>query len=143
MRIDGTLTKWDQLGQVLHQRIALQEQLDVEAYIKTSDVGAVISLLSKTLGTLEVESIPLGNELHVFTSGRVRVILQPSEDDFLSVWIRGSEAWPSSPLLGRHLASHFPCAVRCDPGDEFPEVSPYSSVFLHIECGRESLITLG
>jgi hypothetical protein len=92
-----------------------QDQLDVEAFLKTSDIGAVIALLSNTLGTLEGDDSLVGDELRVFTSGRVRVVLEPGEDGFLSVWVRGSEAWQSSPTLARHLASHIPALSAATP----------------------------
>jgi hypothetical protein len=118
------------------------EHLDIEAYAKTGDTDAVVSLLSRSIGHLRVGGAPEEEPL-IYQSGSVSVVLQPSEDGFLSVWIRGCEAWPSCPALGRHLAKELGLVVRCDPGNEFPEVSPYSNVFLEIEGSDERLVPWG
>lgn len=117
-------------------------QHDVEAYAKISDANAVVSLLSKAIGAMEVDaSSPDDLRFYGFKSGTV--ILQEGQDGFLSVWVRGSNIWASSPSLARFLANELHCAVRCDPGLEFPEASPYSNVFLHIENQIESLVAWG
>lgn len=113
---------------------------EVEAYVKASGFHAVISLLSKVIGPLKTDDLSAG-ELQVYEYGGVKVLLQHSEEGFISVWVRGSELWPSSPAFGRYLAAELYCVVLCDPEHEFPEVSPHSSVFLQIEGNRESLIT--
>jgi hypothetical protein len=118
------------------------EQRDIEAYAKTSSAGAVVSLLSRTIGQLRSKSPP-EDALQIYEFEGVCVVLQPSEDGFLSVWVRGSNAWSSCSDLGRHLANELRCVVRCEPGRQFPAVSPQSDVFLEIEGSRESLISWG
>jgi hypothetical protein len=115
---------------------------DVEAYAKTSDIDAVVSLLSRSIGALRSSDSPEAGP-RIYDAGSVSVVLWPREDGFLSVWVRGNTIWSSSPTLGRHLARELCCLVRCDPGDEFPDVSPYSNVFLEIEGGKESLVPWG
>ena len=114
---------------------------DVEAYAKTSDMGTVVSVLSRAIGALVIDC-PADTDPMILKFQDTSVVLGRSEDGFLSVWVRGSHAWATSPALGRYLATALHCTVLCDPGCEFPEVSPYSSVFLQIENGRESLVTL-
>jgi len=114
---------------------------DVEAYAKTSDIGTVVSVLSRVIGALE-NDCPAGTDPMILKFQDTSVVLGQSEDGFLSVWIRGSHVWPTSPALGRYLATALHCTVLCDPGREFPAVSPYSSVFLQLENGRESLVML-
>jgi hypothetical protein len=116
--------------------------LDVEVYVKTGDSSAVVSLLSRSIGPLAPNSPPK-SELQIYEFESVSVILQPSEDGFASVWVRGSGAWPSCPALGRHLARELRCIVRCDPEREFPEVDSHSNVFLEIDGDKEHLVPWG
>lgn len=118
------------------------ELFDIEAYARTGSLGAVVSLMSRSIGPLELSGVPEDEPL-IFQSGNVSVVLQPCEDGFLSVWVRGSAAWSSCSALGRHLAKELSCVVRCDPGNEFPEVSPYANVFLEIDGCNESLVPWG
>ena len=117
---------------------------DVEAYARTADEPAVVALLSTVLGPLaEDDSLPGGGPRIFDAQGNITVVLQPSDGGYLSVWIRHSDHWPSSPALGRFLARHLRCVVRCDPEREFPEVSPYSDLFLQIDGDVESLVVWG
>jgi hypothetical protein len=113
---------------------------EVEAFVKASGIHAVILLLSNVIGPMKTDDLSV-SELQVYEYEGVKVRLQQSEDGFISVWVSGSELWPSSPTFGRYLAAELSCVVRCDQEQEFPEVSPQSSVFLQIEGNRESLIT--
>ncbi|MEN3113132.1 hypothetical protein ACFONG_16200 [Uliginosibacterium paludis] len=115
------------------------EAFDIEVYAKIDSGNAVILLLSQSLGPLQ-QSCAHEDVGLTFHSGSITVILQPSEDGFLSIWVRNSSVWSSCPALGRHLAKELGCIVRCDPGHEFPEINPRSSVFLEIEAGNERLL---
>lgn len=118
----------------------ISDQNGVEAYVNASDMGAVVAALSIAIGAPAAESASdVG--LKMYTLQDTSAVLSESEDGFLSVWVRGTSAWPTSAALGRYLANELNCIVRCDPGREFPDVSPYSSIFLQIERGRESLVT--
>lgn len=117
-------------------------QREIEAYVNTSDERAIVSLLSSTIGELQTDSPPT-DSLRLYSHKGISVVLTPSEDDFFSVWIRGSTYWSSSPALGRYLACNLRCIVRCDPEDEFPDLSPHSNVFLQIKDDTESLVTWG
>jgi len=118
------------------------EQYDIEVFAKTGNTNAVVSLLSRSIGPLTSSGSP-DDEPQIYQHGSASVVLQFSEDGFLSVWVRGSTAWSSCCALGRHLAKELRCVVRCDPGNEFPEVSPYSNVFLEIKGDKESLVSWG
>lgn len=113
---------------------------DVEAYVKSDDFHALASLLSKVIGPLTTDDLAV-SELHVYEFEGVKVLLQQSEIGYISVWVRGSERWPSSAAFGRYLAAELGYVVLCDPEHEFAEVSPQSSVFLQIDGNSESLIT--
>ena len=116
--------------------------MDVEAYVKTADRTAVILALSKCVGLLNLDGPPEG-EAYIYQAEGVSAVLQPSEDGFLSVWVRGSSAWSSCATLGRYLANELRSIVCCDPGGEFPEVSPYSNVFLEMSGDGENLVPWG
>jgi hypothetical protein len=116
------------------------EQPDIEAFAKTSDVSSLMSALSAAIGEPQVKPW-MNEELKIYECKDLLVVLHPSQDDFLGVWIRGRSPWPSSPALARHLADRLRCVVRCDPGAMYPEVDPLSDVFLEIEGHRESLVT--
>jgi hypothetical protein len=115
---------------------------DVEAYARIESASAVVSLLSRSIGPL-TSSDSLTQWPQIYRHEGVSVVLQPSEDKFLSVWVRGSEVWASCAALGRHLAKELHCVVRCDPENEFPKVSPHSSVFLEIDGSKETLVSWG
>lgn len=115
---------------------------DVEAYVKTSDINAIVSLLSSAIGELKCEFAD-DAELRIYGHAGIRVIIQPSEYQFNSIWVRGSDRWSSSPMLARFLATNLGCVVRCDPGHEFPEIDPYSDIFLQVDGDTEYFVTLG
>lgn len=115
---------------------------EVEAYAKTSDTNTVISLLSSTIGTLTTDCSS-GEHPMIYAFEDTTVVLEASDDGFLCVWIRGATMWPTASAFGRYLAAELDCVVRCDPGREFPAVSPYSNVFLQIERGAESFVAWG
>jgi hypothetical protein len=116
--------------------------VDVEAYVKTDDIGSIASLLSSSLGKLSEENLPEA-DLSIYRNEETTVLVQPSEDGFLSVAVRGTAPWGTCPALARHLARSLERVVRCDPGTEFPEISPYSNTFLQIVGGKESFVSWG
>ena len=119
-----------------------QDITDTEAYVQTSSVNAVASFLSASLGSLTAEPHPEA-DIYFFETENTTVVVQPSEAGFLSVSVRGISPWHTCPALGRHLAQGLQCTVRCDPGTEFPAISPYSNIFLQIEGGSESFVSWG
>jgi hypothetical protein len=118
------------------------DQNGVEAFVKAGDIGGVVSALSMTIGALVADGSS-DPSLRIYRFQDTSAVLTESEDGFLSVWVLGANGWLTSAALGRYLATALNCIIRCDPGPEFPEVSPHSSIFLQIENGRESLVTWG
>ncbi|UOD27949.1 hypothetical protein INH39_21000 [Massilia violaceinigra] len=117
-------------------------QRDIEAFVKTSDPGAVLSLLATVTGPLvNVDDPPDDHYLHIYESGAIILMFSAMDDGFLSVWMNAASPWPSSPALARFLAAHLQCIVRCDPESDYPDVPWYSDVFLHIEGGVETLFS--
>ncbi|UVH59113.1 hypothetical protein NWF24_06800 [Variovorax paradoxus] len=58
-------------------------------------------------------------------------------------WLRGATPWRSHVDFARFLSGALDCQVRCDPGSEHSEISPYSDVFLDVHRGVEKLVTWG
>lgn len=118
-------------------------QHDIEAFAKTSDRDAVLSLLATVIGPLErSDDLPEDDDLRVYKPDGMIIVLQAMEDGLLSVWVRGASPWPSSPALGRFLAAQLHCLVLCCPETEYPEISPYAGVFLQIEGDVERLVSM-
>ncbi len=113
----------------------------VEAFA-ICDMETVTALLSSSIGPLSTDCAS-EQDPRIYTFESTTVVLGRSEDGFLSVWIRGDCRWPNPSAFGRYLAAGLDCIDRCDPGREFPEVSPHSDVFLQIERGVESLVDWG
>jgi hypothetical protein len=134
--IEGTLLRNQRLDAMN------QESIDIEAYVQTDDAGAVASLLSVSLGALDAEHLPEA-DLSIYRNEDATVLIQPSEEGFLSVSLRGLAPWKTCPALARHLAHGLRCTVRCDPGEEYPEISPYSNTFLQIKDNKENFVPWG
>lgn len=115
---------------------------DIEAFIRATDEAPLIALISTTLGGLVPDS---NNNLNVriYTSENATLVVMPSENEFLSVWLRGVTPWRSHVDFARFLSGALDCQVRCDPGSEHSEIPPYSDVFLDVHRGVEKLVTWG
>lgn len=114
---------------------------DIEVHA-ACNMEAVTGLLSSSIGPLSTDCAS-DQDPKIYAFESTTVVLGASEDGFLSIWIRGASKWPTSQAFGRYLAAALDCIVRCDPGDEFSELSPYSNVFLQIERGTESMVAWG
>jgi hypothetical protein len=117
-------------------------QCEVEAFVRTDDLCAISKHIESMIGEVQDDGQRAG-AAWVFANATASLVLQPSQDGYTSVWVRGSTRWPSSPAFARFLSARLRCAVRCDPESEYPDVSPYSDVFLHIEDEIEGLVDWG
>ena len=118
---------------------------EVEAYVKASGIHAAISLLSNVIGPLTTDDLSV-NELQVYEYEGVKVRLQQSEDGFISVWVSGSELWPSSLAFGRHLAAELfcgGCAEFCVDGESTAGVSPHVRKYNDNQEARSTRRTAG
>ena len=115
---------------------------DVEAFVQTSNIDSVIVCLSAFLGLLTADE-PLISERYIYRNEKASVVIQESQDGYLSIWLKGTLPWNSCTELGRHLAMSLKCPVRCDPESEFPEIDSYSDVFLQIDAAQEQLVIWG
>lgn len=91
----------------------ISDQNGVEAYVKASDMGAVVSALSIAIGASAAESASYA-VLEIHTLQDTSAVLLEGEDGFLSVWVRGTRAC-QRPQHGRYLANELNCIVRPDP----------------------------
>ena len=125
-----------------HPHASNRMTYDIEARARTSDRDAVLALLLNRIGALtRIDDLSDELGIRTYACEGIIVVFQSLEDGFVSVWVRGPCPWPSSAALGRFLAAQLDCLVWCEPGEEYPEIPMYSSVFLEIEGGVERLFT--
>ena len=115
---------------------------EAEAFVRMPDEAPLIAALVLDVGLLVPDSRN-NSDLRIYECGRVALVVMPSEDDFLSISLHGATRWNSDVDFARFVAGALDCQVRCDPGSEFPEVSPYSNIFLNLQKGKETLVAWG
>lgn len=116
-------------------------QADVVAYVHDCEAAAVLDLLSASVGVFEQVG-EIESDLAIYSAGPFTLVLEPGENNYTSVWLRGPAPWQTCVSFARHLAAQLGKVVLCDPGDEFPDVSVYSDTFLEIGPGGERLVHL-
>lgn len=116
---------------------------DLEIYIEGRETEQVISFLNKEIGTLSYDSeIDKGHVL--YTYGDAKVLINTGiQDSYMSVYLKGIEKWKSDVEFARCIVDSLGVTVRCDPGNEYPNVSPYSDLFVEITQQGESLVEWG
>ncbi len=120
-------------GVILNYKITM-----LIAYVFGSEIDDVLEEISSVLGKLVfVERI---EEYQFYDIGSYRLTVEPSASGFTSFMIARCEIWQNDVELARFLGKTIRRRIRCDPGVTFPEVNPYSDVFLQIEDGQEELI---
>lgn len=112
---------------------------ELEVYAFTEDAAAVALALARELGPWQTVPAPL-DEPGRYEAGGAVPLLQRSQDGSLSVWLRGSDHWPTSAALGRYLAHSLGCELRCEP-EPAHGVDRHSNVFLRITPAGEGFIT--
>lgn len=114
--------------------------VDIEAYVLGVDPDALIQALNSQLGALYFDC-DVDAKQKLYVSGDLKLLINSGiQDDFVSVWIRGNARWKTNVELARFLSERLGCLARCDPGSEYPNVSPHSDTFLEISNGKETLI---
>lgn len=113
---------------------------DREVYVKGSDKEKIVSLLNKKLNILVFDS-EISESYFLYLCDDIRVLINTQiQDDFISVFIKGTDEWSSDLQLARYFLSIPDVLIRCDPGIEYPHVSPYSNVFAEIDSEGERLV---
>jgi len=85
------------------------------------------------------------DEGHVlYTYGVAKVLINTGiQDGYMSIYLKGIVKWKSDIELARSIVNSLGVKVRCDPGSEYPDVSPYSDLFVEITRQGESLVEWG
>lgn len=61
----------------------------------------------------------------------------------ISVWFIAEQLpWASHRALALQAVQELDCVAVCDPGDDYPDVCPNSSIFLEVSRDGERLITI-
>jgi hypothetical protein len=105
---------------------------DIEVYVKGDETTQIVSFLNEEIGALSYDcEIDEGHTL--FTCNDAKILINTRiQDGYISIYIKGIEKWASDVELARSMVWALGVTVRCDPGSEFPEISPYSDTFIEI-----------
>ena len=121
----------------------MSNDADIEIYVKNGNSESVLKILTAELGPFRFDC-EIGKGHNLYLSGNVKLLLNEEiQGGYLGVWLRGPNHWKTDVELARFLSKHLRLPVRCDPGSEYPEVSPYSYVFLEISNETETLVEWG
>lgn len=112
---------------------------DLGAYVLGPNREQVLSLLSARIGAFVLEYAS-DDGTAMYGCGDVVLTLSEGGDGFLNVYLVRCRLWSDDVAFARYLAQALDCVVRCDPGAEYPEVSPLAPVFLEIRGDGESLV---
>ena len=116
---------------------------DIEIYVKGSETKHIVSFLNREIGTLSFDSeIDEGHILYTCNDAKI-LINTEIQDGYVSVYVKGIEKWKSGVELARNIVSALGVIVRCDPGGEYPKVSPYSDTFIEVSLHGESFVEWG
>lgn len=114
---------------------------DIEIFVCDCSIAELRGWLSTVIGLLS--DFEEAGEALICRSGDVGLIITPAIENgpFTSIWFSGiGTPWLTHVECARQAAQQLHVRVRCDPGDEFPEVHLYSDVVLEIQNGTERLI---
>ena len=119
----------------------MRDSNDIEIYVRDCSLVSIRAWLSATFGPLsEFEEV----ESTLFCRSRdVDIVITPAIENgpFISIWFpTAGTPWRTDVECARQAAQQLRVTVRCDPGNEFPEVHPSSDVFLEIYNGTERLL---
>ncbi|WP_444909965.1 hypothetical protein [Microbulbifer sp. TRSA005] len=131
------------LRQMMRALTHMSKMEDIEVYVKGNETTQVVSFLNEEIGALSYDcEIDEGHTL--FTCNKIAVLINTGiQDGYISVSIKGAEKWSSDVEFARRLVEVLGVTVRCDPGVEFPEISPYSDIFVEINEQGESFLEWG
>jgi hypothetical protein len=103
----------------------------------------VISFLKKEIGTLSYDSgIYEGHVL--YTYGDAKVLINTGiQEGYMSGYLKGIVKWKTEVEFARCIVNSLGVKVRCDPRSAYPDVSPYSDLFVEVTRQGESLVEWG
>jgi len=115
---------------------------DLEIFVRDCSLAEIRRWLSTIFGAVsEFEDIGAGL---ICRAGDGRFIITPSIEHgpYTSIWFaKPGTPWRSDADCARQAAHQLGATVRCDPGEEYSNVDPYSPVMLEISNGTERLVT--
>lgn len=112
----------------------------IEIAIHDCPSGQLLAWLSEVAGPLGIATD--AGSATVYSTHLGAIVVQPLAGGAgsTSVWFNAPDLpWPSDVALARLASRALGCAVVCDPGSEYPEVDPFSPVFLEVSPGGERL----
>ncbi|MGW8391381.1 hypothetical protein [Pseudoduganella sp. HUAS MS19] len=113
---------------------------DLEVYVWGPTRDTVIAAIESVVGAFTaVDSI---EDMRFYKAGEYVLTVQPSYGDSTSYYLCGCDWWRTDVEFARFLAKEVGGKILCDPGATFPEISPYSDIFLAIENGKETLVEI-
>jgi hypothetical protein len=116
---------------------------DIEIYIEGNETDQIVSFLNRAIGALSFDSeIDEGHILYTYNDAKI-LINSGIQDGYISVYLKGVKNWKSDVEFARCIVSALEVTVRCDPGGEYPAVSPYSNTFVEISRQGENLVEWG
>ncbi|MCW8932260.1 MAG: hypothetical protein OQL19_18755 [Gammaproteobacteria bacterium] len=99
--------------------------------------------MNETIGTLLFDSeLDEGHTLYIHDNIKV-LINEGLQERYVSVYIKEANNWSTDIELARDIANKLRVAVRCDPGQDYPNVSPYSNIFVEVTSDGEHLVEWG
>ena len=114
---------------------------DIEMYFLCDNLQVVLKWIESCCGPLREAQEAGEITFYKISQGSVAITSTKASIPCISVWfISQNTRWDRGIDCARQAASDTGLVVRCDPGNEYPEVHPLSDVFLEIRDGRETLI---
>jgi hypothetical protein len=120
----------------------MDKQREIEIYVRDCTVADLLAWAGSRLGNLAGPDA--AGDATVYESPCGPLIVTPAIEDgpFISLWFNTPRTpWRTDVDCARDAARALRCTVRCDPGQQYPEVPPQSSIFLEIVGEREELVT--
>jgi hypothetical protein len=112
----------------------------IDVFVRHGKIDAIVQLLAQNIGLFTHES-SWEDGCHKYSCGSVGIIFTEKVDDiYLGVWLHGAEQWDSHIAFAHFLSNALHCAVRCEPGVGYADISPYSDVFVEVDNGQERLV---
>lgn len=114
----------------------------IEIYVSGCAQEQLIAWVDRLIGPLgEPED---AGDTTIYSGRRGSVFITPDEaGQFTSLYFPSKYTpWSTHAECARQAARELGGTVVCDPGEEFPEVDPFSPVFLEVQGDTERLISL-
>lgn len=120
----------------------MAQRREIEIYVRDCNVADVLAWAKSRLGDLT--RAEAAGDATVYETPCGPLIITPAIEGgpFVSLWFNTPHTpWRTDVDCARDAARELRCTVRCDPGQQYPEVPQQSSTFLEIAGEREQLVT--